>query len=540
MKKLKYLILVISILFIVNVKADNSLELVCNTPKMFKDGYTNCDVMLSYDKPVSLVEFNYESEMNVTFTKGEETNLTVNDNKVTLNYKNAITPNNLKILNVKIANNGDNISDKKILLKNIRVTSNDTSYSLDNQEKIISIISEDELSSNCNLSSLTVDGISVPGFNPTKYQYKGIKSSKRIVFLDAKRSEDHSIATGLGNALLTENVEKDISVIVTAENGERCVYTLGITYVKENQDIVVEKSSNNNLDNLELYNQDEKINFTYDSKKTSFNIIVENKVTDLTIKAILQDEKASFVSKFGPRDIKLEEGDNKYQIKVQAENGDIKTYNLNITREKSLSGDTTLKSLTINNVDVFLEANEFNYEISLPHEYHMTDIKAVANDENAKVSFENIEIKENDDNVVVITVLAANKDISEYTITINQDEIKADIVEKPKFEKIVISGYNLNFDINKSEYNLKIGRDVESLNIRALPDDTDITIINNSHLQNGSVITVKIIDDGIERTYEIKIEKDASMETNIACYLFFIAAVVILLISIRYYIKNKK
>ena len=140
---------------------------------------------------------------------------------------------------------------------------------------MISIISEDELSSNCNLSSLTVDGVSVSGFSPTKYEYRGIKANKRIVFLDAKRSEERSSATGLGNALLTENVEKDVSVIVTAENGERCVYTLGITYVKENQDVVVPKSTNNVLDNIELFNQDEKINFNYDRKKTSFDITVE-------------------------------------------------------------------------------------------------------------------------------------------------------------------------------------------------------------------------------------------------------------------------
>ena len=539
MKKLKFVLLIIGIMTIINVKASNSFDLVCNTPKMFKDGYTNCDVMLSYDSPVSLVEFNYDSEMNVSFTEGEETLLSVNDNKVTLKYKNAITPNNIKILNVKLINNDGKLGDKKILLKNIRVTSNDVSYSLDNQEKMISIITEEELSNNCNLSSLTVDGVSVPNFSPTKYKYNGIVSNKRIVFLDAKRSDERSSATGLGNALLTENVEKDISVIVTVENGERCTYSLGITYVKENQNITVEKNSNNNLDNVELFNQDEKINFTFDNKKTSFDITVDNNVTDLTIKAILQEEKSSFVSKFGPRDVKLEEGKNSFQIKVQAENGEIKTYSLNITRDKVLSGDTTLKSLMVNDIDVILKPNEFNYEIEVPSEYHMTDIKAIANDEKAKVTFENIEIKENEDNVVVIKVEAPNKDFSEYVITISQNTLKADVVEEVKFEKIVVSGYNLDFDINKNQYNLKIGSDVQELNISVLPNNIDYTVLNNTHLKNGSVITVKVVDGNIERTYEIKIEKDATMKTNVLCYLFFIIAVIILLVSIRFWVKNR-
>ena len=533
MRKYKIILFALILFLGFSVKAKNSLELVCNTPKIIKNGYTNCHIMLNYDAPVSNVEFNYESEMDLTFTIEIGGELSYQNNKLVLNYPEAISPNNVKILNLKVTNTNDILGKKKVSLKNIRVTSNGTSYSLDNQEKDISVITEDDLSNNCNLDSLTIDGVSVPNFDPSKYKYSGIIAHKRTIYLDAVRSDELSSATGLGNALLTENVEKDIFVYVTAENGNKCTYTLGITYVKED---TITKSNNNNLDNIELYSNNEIIDYNFDINKNTFDIKVDYNISNIDIKAVLQDEKALFVSKFGPRNVKLEEGKNIVLIKVQAEDESIKTYTLNITRENNISGDTTLKKLIINNVEVILKNNEFDYEITLPDVVTKTDIQAIANDENSKVIYENIDV--NDNNVVSIKVEAPNGDVSEYNVTLEKEENST--LENEKFQSLSVSGYHLDFDINKSEYTLKINSDDDQIDVYANPSDIDITVINNTHLKNGSVVTVKVIDGDIERNYQITIEKDASMKTNVICYLFFIVAVIILLISFRYWVKNRK
>ena len=543
MKKLKLLIFILVMFLTYTVNANNNLELVCTTPKILEDGYTNCDIMLTYDTPVSMVEFNYESDMLLTFTKGASANLDVTNDKVVLTYTDTFIPKNIKILNVKIVNNDNQVGNKKVSLKNVRVTSNDVSYSLNNQEQDIAIVSSSDLSSNCNLNKLTIDGIDVTGFSPSKYNYNKIVTNNRVVFLDAVRSDELSSVTGLGNVLLKENEEKEVNVTVTAENGSKCIYKLGITYVKK--DIVesnVDKevvSNNNNLDNIELFYQDEKINYTFDVKKNNYDINVENKVNTLSIKAILQDEKASFVSKFGPRNVNLNEGKNTFLIKVEALNGDIKTYTLNITRDKTKSGDITLKSLIINDVEVELKSNEFDYEINLPDIYDETDISAVANDNNSKITYKNINLT--DENKVLIKVKAENGDVGEYNITVNQEE-KVEKEEKTilPFEKIEVVGYDLKFDINKSEYELKIASDVTSLDFKVVPENIDITILNNINLRDGSIVTVKVIDGVIERSYQIKIIKDASMNTNILCYLFFISAIIILLVSFWYRVKIKK
>ena len=531
MRKLKIIIFILSIIFIVNVKASNSFNLVCSNPKIVSDGFTNCDIMLNYDTNVSSVEFNFESELNLTFTKGLNGNITVNNNKVIVEYPEAVSINNDKILNVKISNNNNLQGDKKVSLKNIRVTSNDVSYSLDNEEETISIITKNDLSSNCNLKSLTIDGALVNGFSPNKYKYERIIVNKRIVFLDAVRDDDTSSCMGLGNALLKENENKDVVITVVAENGNQCTYTLGITYSKEPVVEEIEKSKNNNLENLELYNGDEKINFNFDNNKNSFNINVESQVTDLTIKAILQDEKASFTPKYGPRDIKLEEGKNTFLIKIEAENGESKTYTLNITREKSLSSDATLKSLSVNGIGVLLKNGEFNYEIVLPNYYKKTNILAVPNDTNAKVNYKNIDLVEQD-NIAVIEVVAENGDILEYVVTISMENNFADLANE-KFEKIEVVGYHLDFDINKEEYELKIDQRDDSIVVKAIPDNIDITVLNNTKLKDGSVVTVKVIDGDAVRNYKINIKKDPSMNTNISCYIFFIISVIILLLAFR-------
>lgn len=543
MKKLKLLIFILVMFLTYTVNANNNLELVCTTPKILEDGYTNCDIMLTYDTPVSMVEFNYESDMLLTFTKGASANLDVTNDKVVLTYTDTFIPKNIKILNVKIVNNDNQVGNKKVSLKNVRVTSNDVSYSLNNQEQDIAIVSSSDLSSNCNLNKLTIDGIDVTGFSPSKYNYNKIVANNRVVFLDAIRSDELSSVTGLGNVLLKENEEKEVNVTVTAENGSKCIYKLGITYVKK--DIVesnVDKevvSNNNNLDNIELFYQDEKINYTFDVKKNNYDINVENKVNTLSIKAILQDEKASFVSKFGPRNVNLNEGKNTFLIKVQALNGDIKTYTLNITRDKTQSGDITLKSLVINDVEVELKSNEFDYEINLPDIYDKTDISAVANDDKSKITYNNINLT--DENKVLIKVEAENGDVGEYNITVNQNEkAETEEIATLPFEKIEIVGYDLKFDINKNEYELKIARDVTSLDFKTVPENIDVTILNNINLRDGSIVTVKVIDGVIERSYQIKIIKDASMNTNIICYLFFIIAIIILLVSFWYRVKIKK
>ena len=97
----------------------------------------------------------------------------------------------------------------------------------------------------------------------------------------------------------------------------------------------------------------------------------------------------------------------------------------------------------------------------------------------------------------------------------------------------------MDFDINKKDYTLLVQDEVSKIDVKVYPSDIEMTVLDNGNLKNGSVVTVKVIDKDIERTYQIKIKKSSTKLVNILCYLFFIVAVIILLLSIRYRVKRK-
>lgn len=86
------------------------------------------------------------------------------------------------------------------------------------------------------------------------------------------------------------------------------------------------KSSTNTLSSLSVEGQ--KISPDFSKDKTEYTLIVENNTQKIKINATTSDNKAK-VEGIGEKEVK--EGENKFEIVVTAENGDKKTYTLNVT-----------------------------------------------------------------------------------------------------------------------------------------------------------------------------------------------------------------
>ena len=109
------------------------------------------------------------------------------------------------------------------------------------------------------------------------------------------------------------------------------------------------------------------------------------------------------------------------------------------------------------------------------------------------------------------------------------------VTEKPKEKlKISIEGYDLNFDPDKKNYDLKIGNESE-LNISTNIEYEKINIKGNRKLKDGSIITITVEDEE-KITYVINIKKDK----NFTILFIAIISVLLLLNLIRIFIKNKK
>ena len=88
---------------------------------------------------------------------------------------------------------------------------------------------------------------------------------------------------------------------------------------------VVTKSSNNNLKSLTV--EGYKVET---SDKVNYSLSVNNSVEKIKINAVAEDSKAKIT---GAGEVRLNVGNNKYQITVTAENGAVKTYTLTVNRK---------------------------------------------------------------------------------------------------------------------------------------------------------------------------------------------------------------
>jgi len=364
-----------------------------------------------------------------------------------------------------------------------------------------------------------------------------------MVFVDAIRSSSKSYSTGLGYVRVPNGQTITRVITVTAENGAKKEYKLLITNgqpslgeVKENVEV---KSNNSKLSLLELVYDKEVLDIHFDSGKTVYYVTLPNdNMNHLTINATLEDEKASFVEPYGPRNVNIDYGTNKIRIRVQAENEEVRTYYVYVTREDHRRGDSSLLSLKVNDKIVLLNG-ESDLHVSLPGNVTKSKIEVLTNDNNAKVSYKDIDLEYGENTPVIIQVIAENGNKKEYRLTITR-------LEEVLLENISIVGYDFLFDKNQDTYDLTIKDDITNLDIEVNPNTITSEIMGNENLQDKSVITIRVHEGESIKNYTINIHKEAKVNKNntslfnILCYGVLIVGILALTLSILHFIKIRK
>jgi len=82
-----------------------------------------------------------------------------------------------------------------------------------------------------------------------------------------------------------------------------------------------------------------------------------------------------------------------------------------------------------------------------------------------------------------------------------------DRIEKTVFDTMEITNANVTFSKDKYVYNVRLDDNVDSLSIAVHPETIKVDILNNSNLENGSRVTVRVIDDEGTYTYTFNIIK---------------------------------
>lgn len=185
-----------------------------------------------------------------------------------------------------------------------------------------------------------------------------------------------------------------------------------ITTSNESKNETYVKNSDTSLKSITIDGENIKIktNMEYKTKKDAINlkIIANNKKTNLNYK----------------NDIKLSIGNNNIKIVAVAENGDEKTYSLNIVREKELSNNTNI-IIKIDG-DTIKFDNFESEEIIIDNSIENLNITYELEDNNAKVEILNNDSLEYGSNYVLVKVTAEDGTIKEYKINYLKENESSD------------------------------------------------------------------------------------------------------------------
>ena len=316
-----------------------------------------------------------------------------------------------------------------------------------------------------------------------------------------------------------KNGENTYTVTVTAEDGTEQIYTFKVTKKVLSTDSSLKKL---------LINGEE---ITLSKGTTKYQTTVSYATNKLDVEVEPTDSNASLVdSNTNKISYDFFEDEKEFRIKVQAEAGDITTYVINVSRRDE--ADATLKSLTIDEVDLNFESEIFDYEVTVLRNVSSLEIEAIPTDNEATVKIDNPRNLEIGENTVKIEV---DNDGNIKTYTIKVTKLDEEDITLANLKSLTIEGYTINFQEDVYEYNLEIG-DVNFLVIDAIPkvDTAKVEITGNLDLVDGSIIKIKVsYDDEISNVYRLNISKNLSVnESNITLKIVIIVVVVLIVIAV--------
>jgi len=358
--------------------------------------------------------------------------------------------------------------------------------------------------SNVNtLSSIKIDGVNIADFDPNKTEYSKTVDVENINIEAVKNDSKSTYVSGYGNreVSLKEGLNT-ILIKVQAENGDIKTYTLNITRTP--------KSTVNTLKTLAL----SKGTINFNSNTFNYDVIVDNSVTSVTISSTLTDSKSKYVDGYGNRTVNLNVGLNTILIKVQAENGDVKTYTLNIRRKSNVN---TLKTLVLSKGTISFNPNTINYNVTVNNDVEKITISSTLTDSKSTYveGYGNREVNLNVGlNTVLIKVQAENGEVRTYTLNITR---KSNV---NTLKTLTLSSGSISFNPNTINYNVTVNNDIEKITISSTLTDSKSTYVsgygNREVKLNVGLNTILIkvqSENGEVRTYTLNITRKSNVNT---------------------------
>ncbi|MGC5326895.1 cadherin-like beta sandwich domain-containing protein [Brevibacillus sp. SYSU BS000544] len=388
--------------------------------------------------------------------------------------------------NVSVTGGGAlNVGDNTVTLK---VTAEDTTITMDYT------ITVRRQSSNADLSTLTVDGTSVEGFDPVTLTYAvTVPNATTLVTVAGTAADANANVSVTGGGALNVG-DNTVTVRVTAED---------TSITKEYTIIVHRQSGNADLSDLTM---DGTSVAGFDSGTLAYNVIVPNSTTAVTVAGTAVDTNAT-VNVMGGTS--LDAGDNTVTVRVTAEDTVItKEYTITVHRQ---SGNADLSALTVDGTSVTdFDPATLTYTVTVPNATTSVSVAGTAEDQNASVSVTGENNLHVGDNTVTVSVIAEDTTITKnYTIIVHRQSGNADLSD------LTMDGTSVaGFDSGTLAYNVIVPNSTTAVTVAGTAVDTNATVnvMGGTSLDAGdNTVTVRVTaeDTVITKEYTITVHRQS-------------------------------
>ena len=286
-------------------------------------------------------------------------------------------------------------------------------------------------------------------------------------------------------------------------------------------------SKDNNLKNLSIDGL--KLEPAFNKDTTEYKVTAESNTTEIKINATKSDSKADLS---GTGTFKVTEGENKFTVTVEAENGSVKKYNIlvNVT-------DPNPITVKINDIDYTVVKRESN--LTKPEDYEKKDI--TINEQKVPAFYNEV------NNFILVGLKNTEGDIKLFLYDIETNTFSE--YKEIKLDQLKLYPLTIDKEINNYKLSKITINDIEFDAL--IKNNSDYAIIHAQNMNNGTsdyytydkktntVITytneaLKPLEDKID-----KYEKMILLLTGETILVFFIL-LCILISKIRHTKKRKK
>lgn len=194
----------------------------------------------------------------------------------------------------------------------------------------------------------------------------------------------------------------------------------------------------------------------------------------ISVYATLTSTDSKYVEGYEPRTVNLKYGMNTILIKIQNNEGKVRTYTVLVYRNDDRTSDNTLSELSVSEGNIEFNSNVTDYKIKISKDVNSVDVNATISSDLAgfDTGYEpgTVETK---DNVTtkLIKVISQTGSTRTYVLTFVKDNSDTITKKSLQLDKVVIPGAYLPFDSEVANYSLSVGYETESIGLKMVTKD---------------------------------------------------------------------